>query len=163
MKPSEIYLRLWCEKCGQPPEDFKIYADAYVAILRREEAEAAFKASVAQLQAMPVSKVDQTPEDEVKAADLSAVRAEAGRTGMITRKRNALEGMERLLARGVTRQQLADAADLTITDIMDALDRKPMSLPNLSRIEKGLKMLEETAGRSGGSLTSVSTGSRMEG
>ena len=79
------------------------------------------------------------PEEAAKAAAKSA----AGVSSLATRKRRALERLEAARGRGVALAVIADAGPgLTITDVMDALDRKPLPLPKLAALEKAMNRLE---------------------
>lgn len=81
------------------------------------------------------------PEEAEKAA---AARSDAGKASMITRKRRALERLEAQRGAGVTLAEIAGAAKgLTLSDVMDFLDRKPVPLPKLAALEKALNKLEE--------------------
>lgn len=91
----------------------------------------------------PVSNVDHPAEpDEDERRIKAAIRAEAGQKGLATRKRNALEGLERLRAAGISMQSIADAGELELVDVLGALERKPMGLPQLSKLEKAIRKLE---------------------
>ena len=83
------------------------------------------------------------PEAAEKAA---AARSDAGKASMITRKRRALERLEAQRSAGVTLAEIAGAArGLTLSDVMDFLDRKPVPLPKLAALEKALNKLEEAS------------------
>lgn len=54
--------------------------------------------------------------------------------------------LEALRARGVSMQTVAEsAAGLTLNDVLDFLDRKPIQLPKLVALEKAMKKLEAGA------------------
>lgn len=91
----------------------------------------------------PVSNVDHPAEpDEDERRIKAAIRAEAGQKGLATRKRNALDGLERLRAAGISLQSIADAGDLELGEVLGAVERKPMGLPQLAKIEKAIRNLE---------------------
>lgn len=70
-------------------------------------------------------------------------KSAAAATGMANRKRNDMARLEALRARGVSMQTVAEsAAGLTLNDVLDFLDRKPIQLPKLVALEKAMKKLE---------------------
>lgn len=70
-------------------------------------------------------------------------KSAAAATGMANRKRNDMARLEALRARGVSMQTVAEsAAGLTLNDVLDFLDRKPIPLPKLAAIERAVKKLE---------------------
>lgn len=78
------------------------------------------------------------PEEAKKAA-----KVEAGKQSLITRKRNALERLDALRSVGVTMAEIAGQHDaLTISDVMDAIDRKPLPLPKLAALEAAMGKVE---------------------
>lgn len=81
-------------------------------------------------------------EDEAKKA-----RSDSARTAAINRKRNLLEKLDQLRAEGVTLAAIAAAGPgLTITDVMNALDRKPLALKTQQALEKAAAKLQEDGG-----------------
>ena len=50
--------------------------------------------------------------------------------------------MARVRASGVSMQSIADAAGLTLNDVLDFLENKPVPLPKLAKLGKGLGKLE---------------------
>ena len=82
------------------------------------------------------------PEDVQEAARAAAAKSEAGKASMDTRKRRCLEALDAARAAGVTMAAIAEAGPgLTISDVMDALDRRPLPLPKLAALEKALVKL----------------------
>lgn len=70
--------------------------------------------------------------------------ADIGRRSLATRKRKIYEAVDRLRAEGTPMQTIADAAPgLTISDVMDAVERKPLALPRLGLLEKAVRKLED--------------------
>lgn len=70
-------------------------------------------------------------------------KSAAAAAGMANRKRNDMARLEALRARGVSMQTVAEsAAGLTLNDVLDFLDRKPIQLPKLVALEKAMKKLE---------------------
>ena len=82
-------------------------------------------------------------EAEAKARE-AANRSAGAKAGFATRKRNLTERLEDLRRRGVKMHEIAAAVNgLTITDVMDALEAKPMSPMKIQALEKACKKLEE--------------------
>ena len=82
-------------------------------------------------------------EAEAKAKE-AANRSAGAKAGVATRKRNLTEKLEDLRRRGVKMHEIAAAVNgLTITDVMDALEAKPMSPMKIQALEKACKKLEE--------------------
>lgn len=82
-------------------------------------------------------------EAEAKARE-AANRSAGAKAGFATRKRNLTERLEELRRRGVKMHEIAAAANgLTLTDVMDALEAKPMSPMKIQALEKACKKLEE--------------------
>lgn len=70
-------------------------------------------------------------------------KSAAAAAGMANRKRNDMARLEAIRARGVSMQTVAEsAAGLTLNDVLDFLDRKPIQLPKLVALEKAMKKLE---------------------
>ena len=70
-------------------------------------------------------------------------KSAAAAAGMANRKRNDMARLEALRARGVSMQTVAEsAAGLTLNDVLDFLDRKPIQLRKLVALEKAMKKLE---------------------
>ena len=73
-------------------------------------------------------------------------KSAAAAAGMANRKRNDMARLEALRARGVSMQDVAEsAAGLTLNDVLDFMDRKPIQLPKLVALEKAMKKLEAGA------------------
>ena len=82
-------------------------------------------------------------EAEAKARE-AANRSAGAKAGFATRKRNLTERLEDLRRRGVKMHEIAAAVNgLTITDVMDALEAKPMSPMKIQALEKAARKLEE--------------------
>jgi hypothetical protein len=82
-------------------------------------------------------------EAEAKARE-AANRSAGAKAGFATRKRNLTERLEELRRRGVKMHEIAAAVNgLTITDVMDALEAKPMSPMKVQALETACKKLEE--------------------
>ena len=83
------------------------------------------------------------PDSDTETGRKKADPAETGRAAFATRKRRILEGLERLRGDGKTLADIAAAAKgLTISEIMDAIDRKPLALPVWVKIEKAVAALQ---------------------
>ena len=89
-------------------------------------------------------------EAEAKARE-AANRSAGAKAGVATRKRNLTEKLEDLRRRGVKMHEIAWAAGngLTINDVMDALEAKPMSPMKIQALEKAARKLEEAEGSGG--------------
>lgn len=73
-------------------------------------------------------------------------KSAAAAAGMANRKRNDMARLEALRARGVSMQTVAEsAAGLTLNDVLDFMDRKPIQFPKLVALEKAMKKLEAGA------------------
>lgn len=155
-KPSEVFLELWRARELQTPEAFRECAESWMAIVVME----AMHATESRPKSTPKSTRKSTPESAAKSTPESVestpaeevqngpdpVRSKAGAEGLATRKRNVIEKLEAMRKGGVSMQAVADAAKgLNISDVLDAVERKPLSLPVLSKLEKALKNLEATA------------------
>lgn len=82
-------------------------------------------------------------EAEAKAKE-AANRSAGAKAGFATRKRNLTERLEDLRRRGVRLHEISAAqAGLSINDVMDALEAKPMSPMKIQALEKACKKLEE--------------------
>ena len=82
-------------------------------------------------------------EAEAKAKE-AANRSAGAKAGVAKRKRNLTEKLEDLRRRGVKMHEIAAAVNgLTITDVMDALEAKPMSPLKIQALEKAARKLEE--------------------
>ena len=82
-------------------------------------------------------------EAEAKARE-AANRSAGAKAGVAKRKRNLTEKLEDLRRRGVKMHEIAAAVKgLTITDVMDALEAKPMSPMKIQALEKACRKLEE--------------------
>ena len=78
-------------------------------------------------------------EEAAKAAAKSA----AGVSSLATRKRRALERLEAVRERGISMADVVAAGPgLTLNDVLDALDRKPLPLPKLAALDKALARIE---------------------
>lgn len=80
---------------------------------------------------------------EAKARE-AANRSAGAKAGFATRKRNLTERLEDLRRRGVKMHEITAAGKgLTISDVMDALQAKPMSPMKIQALEKAARKLEE--------------------
>lgn len=86
---------------------------------------------------------EEAEEAEAKARE-AANRSAGAKAGVAKRKRNLTERLEELRRRGVKMHEIAAAVNgLTITDVMDALEAKPMSPMKIQALEKAARKLEE--------------------
>ena len=82
-------------------------------------------------------------EGGAKEAAKAAAKSAAGVSGMVTRKRRALERLDAARERGISMADVVAAGPgLTLNDVLDALDRKPLPLPKLAALEKALAGIE---------------------
>lgn len=155
--------------------DFELCAEAWAEIRRMEEKEAAegrekaFRRFMEELPVLtpapkdiggkdpsPVAQDDRGGADQADPEPVSDPDtkpggkkrdpAEVGKAAFATRKRLILEGLERLRGDGKTLADIAAAVKgLTISEIMDAMDRKPLALPVWVKIEKAVACLEQEA------------------
>lgn len=97
---------------------------------------------------LSVGSADSSPQGEPvvqnePSSGPDPAKSAAAATGMANRKRNDMSRLEALRARGVSMQTVAEsAAGLTLNDVLDFLDRKPIQLPKLVALEKAMKKLE---------------------
>lgn len=92
---------------------------------------------------------EEAEEAEAKARE-AANRSAGAKAGFATRKRNLTERLEDLRRRGVKMHEIAAAVNgLTISDVMDALEAKPMSPMKIQALEKAARKLEEAEGSGG--------------
>lgn len=150
-KPSDVFLELWRARELQTPEAFRECAEAWAEI-RRMEDQAGKSTPKSTRKSTPKSAAKSTPEsaESTPAEEVQngpdPVRSKAGAEGLATRKRHVIEKLEAMRKGGVSMQAVADAAKgLNINDVLDAVERKPLSLPVLSKLEKALKNQEATA------------------
>ena len=69
-----------------------------------------------------------------------------GAKSLETRKNKVLDGIARHRAAGVSIQGIADAGrGLTLTDVMDAVERKVLPLPKWAALEKAVAALDKRA------------------
>ena len=96
----------------------------------------------------PAAQDEEAPEpDARKAAEAAKVKSDAGRAGLATRKRNVKTALEELRASGVRLQEIADAdRRLSIADVLQMLEAKPVSLPVLCALERAIAALQAKAG-----------------
>lgn len=129
-KPSEVFLGLIYQSAPDlTPAEFAECAAAWRQIVSLEEIYAAAQA-----------------KDLADAAEKAAAKSEAGKTAMATSKRKCLEALDAARAAGTPLVEIAQAAaGLTLTDVMDALGRKPLPLTKLAALEKALAKLGATA------------------
>jgi len=81
-----------------------------------------------------------------KAAETAKARSDAGAKGLITRKKNVLAALEELRDAGVKLQEIADAdRRLTLLDVLQMMEHKPVSLPVLAALERAVGVLRARA------------------
>ena len=83
------------------------------------------------------------PDAAAKAQE-AANRSAGAKAGFATRKRNLTEKLEDLRRRGVKLHEISAAqSGLSISDVMDALEAKPMSPMKIQALERAVRKLEE--------------------
>ena len=90
------------------------------------------------------SQVRKAADDE-KYRKAYEARCAAAQQGFAARKANLREVMDKVRASGVSMQSVADACGLTLNDVLDFLEGKPMTIPKLAKLGKGLGELEGKA------------------
>lgn len=162
-----MFLRLWrwhATSCGDATAaDFEICAEAWRQIVCLEEIYAQAEERRMLLEALgggpaaggacpapteetaePVSESDTEADAEppTPKKDRPTDASEAARRSFATRKRKAAAALDELRAAGVPLADIAAAAKgLTISEVMDALDRKSLALPVWVKIEKAVAKL----------------------
>lgn len=88
-------------------------------------------------------RVESTPAEGVQNGPPARDNPEIGRKAYAARKANMREALDRVRASGVSMQSIADASGLTLNDVLDFLAAKPLPLPKIAKLGKGLGKLEE--------------------
>ena len=88
------------------------------------------------------STPESTPADGVQNGPPARDNPEIGRKAYAARKANMRDALDRVRASGVSMQSIADSSGLTLNDVLDFLENKPVPLPKLARLGKGLGKLE---------------------
>lgn len=166
--PSSVFLALWRYWEHHEPaatvKDFAAMADTWQQIREMEaislrRSGPVVKVDMLEPADLPVS-VLRDPEpapEETREADIPPRTTDAappekpapkrndsdiGKKSFATRKRNALAALDHARRDGVTMQQISEAGrNLTLTQILDAIDRKPLPLPVWTGLEKALGKL----------------------
>lgn len=89
------------------------------------------------------STPESTPPEGVQNGPPARDNSEIGKKAYANRKANIRESLDRVRASGVSMQSIADASGLTLNDVLDFLDARPLPLPKIARLEKGLGKFEE--------------------
>lgn len=89
------------------------------------------------------STPESTPAEGVQNGPPARDNPEIGRKPYAARKANMREALDRVRASGVSMQSIADASGLSLNDVLDFLAAKPLPLPKIARLEKGLGKFEE--------------------
>ena len=88
-------------------------------------------------------RVESTPAEGVQNGPPARDNPEIGRKAYAARKANMREALDRVRASGVSMQSIADASGLSLNDVLDFLAARPLPLPKIARLGKGLGKLEE--------------------
>lgn len=88
-------------------------------------------------------RVESTPPEGVQNGPPARDNPEIGRKAYAARKANMREALDRVRASGVSMQSIADASGLSLNDVLDFLAAKPLPLPKIAKLGKGLGKLEE--------------------
>lgn len=86
---------------------------------------------------------ENTPAEGVQNGPPARDNPEIGRKAYAARKANMREALDRVRASGVSMQSIADASGLSLNDVLDFLAAKPLPLPKIAKLGKGLGKLEE--------------------
>ena len=86
---------------------------------------------------------ESTPPEGVQNGPPARDNPEIGRKAYAARKANMREALDRVRASGVSMQSIADASGLSLNDVLDFLAAKPLPLPKIAKLGKGLGKLEE--------------------
>lgn len=89
------------------------------------------------------STPESTPPEGVQNGPPARDNPEIGRKAYAARKANMREALDRVRASGVSMQSIADASGLSLNDVLDFLAAKPLPLPKIAKLGKGLGKLEE--------------------
>ena len=89
------------------------------------------------------STPESTPAEGVQNGPPARDNPEIGRKAYAARKANMREALDRVRASGVSMQSIADASGLSLNDVLDFLAAKPLPLPKIAKLGKGLGKLEE--------------------
>lgn len=129
-------------------EELRRYLEAYhlARRIQEEAAAAAAEAALAELERWPDiiqgTAAGPEPEPPAKPGNTSS----HGAKSLATRKKNVLDAIDRHRAAGVSLQDVADAGrGLTLTDVMDAVERKVLPRPKWTALEKAVAALDKRA------------------
>lgn len=89
------------------------------------------------------SPPESTPAEGVQNGPPARDNPEIGRKAYAARKANMREALDRVRASGVSMQSIADASGLTLNDVLDFIAARPLPLPKIAKLGKGLGKLEE--------------------
>ena len=111
---------------------------------RREIQEEEFEEWLRSSAILPAAPEQPEPEPEPPAKPGNT--SSRGAKSLETRKNKVLDGIGRHRAAGVSLQGIADAGrGLTLTDVMDAVERKVLPLPKWTALEKAVAALDKRA------------------
>ena len=88
-------------------------------------------------------RVESTPAEGVQNGPPARDNSDIGKKAYAARKANMRETLDRVRASGVSMQSIADASGLSLNDVLDFLAARPLPLPKLAKLGKGLGKLEE--------------------
>lgn len=91
----------------------------------------------------PESTPESTPPEGVQNGPPARDNSDIGKKAYAARKANMREALDRVRSSGVSMQSIADASGLTLNDVLDFLAAKPLPLPKIAKLGKGLGKLEE--------------------
>ena len=88
------------------------------------------------------STPESTPAEGVQNGPPGRDNSDIGKKAYAARKANMREALDRVRASGVSMQSIADASGLSLNDVLDFLAAKPLPLPKIAKLGKGLGKLE---------------------
>lgn len=88
------------------------------------------------------STPESTPPEGVQNGPPARDNSDIGKKAYAARKANMREALDRVRASGVSMQSIADSSGLTLNDVLDFLAAKPLPLPKIAKLGKGLGKLE---------------------
>lgn len=140
-KLTEEELRRYLE-AYHLARQIEVEAQAAKEAERRAIQEAEFEEFLRSAAILPAAPEQPEPEPGKKPGNDSA----HGAKSLETRKNKVLDGIARHRAAGVSLQGIADAGrGLTLTDVMDAVERKVLPLPKWAALEKAVAALDKRA------------------
>jgi len=150
-KISSVFLELWQFRLkygqGCTEEEFVQYAETWMRIRDLEKAPVPMIPSFWTADAEEVPSVTtaastaEAPEPKPKKSHDRTTGEGHGVTAQAVKKRAALGALAKARASGSSTADIAEAAELTLTEVMDLNDGKKMPAQTWAQLEKGLRKL----------------------